>query len=514
MKYSQTKKILALFLTVISLFTVCISGISANAAISTPTIYVSGQGARVYSADEKVLYDGVHVPVPDGLIEEAMNECLPLLVPALATGNYSEYLSKLLPYIDTIYGEVMLDKDGEASNGAHISFNGDYTTINPDFLFGSYNLSIDWRADPFKTAEILNSFIEYLKEKHNCSKVNLIGRCEGACVVLSYLAEYGYDSVNCIELYVSSVNGVDAVGAVFSGDVSLSTEELEKFYNEELTIDNPELKEALDMIIPYLKNTLSFEAFRALLEKAWPVFHKKAFCEIILHSYATMPGVWTMVGPDYYKDARKTIFAGRETEYSVLLEKLDRYDRLVRSCSCDLLKEAADHGVKIGIFAKYNDKSDTAPISKEAEYPGDNACSITGATFGATTSKSNETLSAKYLKGKDPAYISPDRRIDTSTCLFPETTWITYNTQHKDFNSDTDVLMRKFLESDGTMTVNTDPEYPRFTVMRDGRMVPMTEEDYTPEKSAGIFARFKTYIQSIFKLWKNIFALLKKLTAK
>ncbi|MBR6779986.1 MAG: hypothetical protein IKM24_03105, partial [Clostridia bacterium] len=43
-------------------------------------------------------------------------------------------------------------------------------------------------------------------------------------------------------------------------------------------------------------------------------------------------------------------------------------------------------------------------------------------------------------------------------------TWIFKNADHKEFPASIHVLMEKFIHSDGTMTVFTDPSYPQYMI--------------------------------------------------
>lgn len=102
-------------------------------------------------------------------------------------------------------------------------------------------------------------------------------------------------------------------------------------------------------------------------------------------------------------------------------------------------------------------------------------------SFGATSSKVTEKLSDKYIAAQTEKglgkYISPDKQVDASTCLFPETTWIIKNADHV-FPEAIHVLALNFIRED--YDVNTSAVYPQFLNYTprdayDGSLAPMQE---------------------------------------
>ena len=93
----------------------------------------------------------------------------------------------------------------------------------------------------------------------------------------------------------------------------------------------------------------------------------------------------------------------------------------------------------------------------------------------------NETLSDKYInqrvaegKGK---YISPDKLIDASTCLFPDTTWFIGNRSHPYTPDWADDHMARFFQTDG-MTVDTFEDAPQFLLYIGDEF----DDDTTPDQ--------------------------------
>lgn len=485
---------------------------AASAASPVPIIYCSGQGAVILNKDGEVVYDGDRVPLPDGLTEEMTKECVPLFALALVTDDWSAFRETALGYVTQIYEEVRLDENGEASNGSHRSWTWNPSRVSNGYTLGSYQFYQDWRLDPFENAAELNAYVQAVKAKTGSSKVNLVGRCEGANLVLAYLAEYGYDDVNCVEFYVSSALGVDTVGAVFSGEVKFEPQALQNLYNEKVTVEDNELRVLLKATIDYLAVAYEFEEICAMLEKAVPKLYKEVGYDILMASYGTFPGIWSCVGNDYYATARKNAFAGKEEQYAGLIEKLDKYDRLVRTRTDEIIEEGMAAGVKFANFAKYGEFYPNTPLCKENNSLNDDSVSIPCSTFGATSTVRNEQFSAEYLAKADNTYISPDKRIDMSTSVLRDTTWIEYNSRHNDFNQATNVLMKAWFDSNGEMTVHSDSAFPQYLVVENGAFRPMTASDVpeiTSEKPTKV-SRIFTVLQKFLEFFRNLFSFLSK----
>ena len=59
------------------------------------------------------------------------------------------------------------------------------------------------------------------------------------------------------------------------------------------------------------------------------------------------------------------------------------------------------------------------------------------------------------------AYLSPDLKIDASTCILPDKTWFIKNSYHDHFTDIYHDLIRAFFNGDN-VTVTTNEEYPQF----------------------------------------------------
>lgn len=512
----KTKKLISLILALFMLVSCFPLAVSASAASVYPIVYVQGQGQQLYAADGHMIYDGVHVPVPDGLIAEGIEKCVPDFIDALLFGEWDKWHASVMEIWEPIYKEVRLDNNGENTNGSHGSWNVNTCRMDPFFDMGSYYMAIDWRLDPFETAGILDQFIQKVKNQTGASKVNLIARCEATNVAMAYLAEYGYDDLNCLELYISSANGVDMVGAAFSGDFEFYPEELREFYyNSDLTIGDENVSALIDSALNWLVDSYGFEGACDLLKKQMPKIYEKVVWDVLLCSYGSFPGIWSLVGPQYYAKARRIVFEGREEEYAGLVEKIDRYDREVRQRNDELLLDAKAAGVKVAVISKFGEFTYEVPICEECVDVSDDAINVANSSFGATISDTRYVqLPASYLEKADPKYISPCKRIDASTCVLPETTWFIYNTAHRNFNAQENVFLKKFFDVNGEMTVDTYSEYPQFLMYTGATVRPMTEEDVQmdfeaqAQKDDGFFARILRAFRAFFEMIKKAFAVL------
>ena len=150
----------------------------------------------------------------------------------------------------------------------------------------------------------------------------------------------------------------------------------------------------------------------------------------------------------------------------------------------DIFQNLKDNDIKTAVIAKYGFQ--LAPIVESRNTVADQFASIKRASFGATTSTIYEPLSEEYIaervaqgKGK---YISPDKRIDASTCAFPDSTWFTKGITHSYWSDFETSILFKVVTADKQLTVD-DFEYTQFIVYDNETETayPMTEDNCKTE---------------------------------
>ena len=136
-------------------------------------------------------------------------------------------------------------------------------------------------------------------------------------------------------------------------------------------------------------------------------------------------------------------------------------------------------------------------------------------SYGATCADHGKVLEQSYIDSMSEEalkYLSPDKKIDASTCLFPETTWFMKNNLHDDFPDDGNRLIKMLVDTQGKATVFDNAEWPQYVEYipvegaEEGIFVPVegTDEDIVkPEEGSGeerfsIFIRFFTAILNFF----------------
>ena len=499
------KKLLSVIMAVVMLLSAFAVGASAagyddwkTGLTDIPNIYIQGQGAELYDSEGNVLYGRTHTSlggvVTDEPIDltELLNDYMPDFKAALLNGEWEPYNEKIVALADKIYGKIALDENGNSKDGVHHVGTYDYISesytdhkgTGGKYALRGYNFYIDWRIDPFETADLLNDYIKTVLASTGKSKVNLTSRCEGCNIVAAYLDKYGTDDVNCCCFYINTVYGCDDISCIFSGDFSFDGESISRYKDlENLSIGDDELvNELIDRTLAVLVDTYSVDALTLAATPLVQKIYEETLTKFLLHSYATMPGIWAIIGKQDYARAKKYIFKGVEDEYAGLIAKLDYYDAHVRQRADELFKKAEADGAKIQFIGKYGDYA-MYPISEASREYSDGSVILAHSAPGATVAKYGKTLSKKYIEKAEAKgngeYISADRVVDCSTCLFPETTWVIHNSEHRDFPWCIHEIIADFFASDGTMTVSNQERFPQFMhyVQEGSRIVPLTAEN-------------------------------------
>ena len=187
----------------------------------------------------------------------------------------------------------------------------------------------------------------------------------------------------------------------------------------------------------------------------------RVFDEALIPIFATMPGIWSFVPDEYYESAKSFMKLDNDT-HSVLLSKLDYYHYEVQSKAGELLKTAQADGTNIYIVAGYN--MQRTPLVEAYKNTSDGTVDTVYASVGATCAYIGEELPKDYKQAveSDYNYISPDRKIDASTCALPECTWFIKDMLHSTCHDGHGEFYRVLFECEEQLTVHDMKNYPQF----------------------------------------------------
>ena len=168
--------------------------------------------------------------------------------------------------------------------------------------------------------------------------------------------------------------------------------------------------------------------------------------------------------------------------------------------SVSLALALKESGKDIMVLSKYNIPN--LPFSEDGIIQSDFMAETYRSSLGATTANYGEVLSSSYINKmsqEEKKFLSPDLKIDASTCLFPETTWFIKNCAHATFPNTVDVLMNNFLINDN-YTVFSDEAYPQYldySVDEAGNesLVPVAGTDSDAEKPSKNQERYSVFMR-------------------
>lgn len=453
------KRIVAVFLLVLTLSSIALP-VSAQAATTQdlPIVHVPGKRKKIYDKNNKVVF-----PQPvDAMdtLDDYKSEIVSASAAGIATGDWTNLGDVISDVLEPSYGPLLLDENGEISNGTYTKGYGAPKTKTSGFVISDYVFDYDWRLDPIQIADDLNDYINQVLKATGKKKVQLVARCLGTSIAAAYLTKYGSSKVDTCVLYASACNGILPMGAFFSGRLNLNPTDLKRY------VDSTKSSSELYGIMETLSKVMNMSKLTSsVIQANFSTAIKQILPDLLLETYATMPGHWSMVGDEYYEESKAFIFAGRETKYKKLIEKIDNYHYNVQVKLPETLKNLKKGGMKIAIIAKYNVLF--SPLYENCDLQSDDTIEVSNMGFGATCATFNEgMLSNSYIEQvKDfglENYISKDKIIDSSTCLFPEYTWFVKNCPHSVWPTKIYDFILKIVQSKEQYTINTNPSYPQY----------------------------------------------------
>lgn len=526
------KKLLAVILSIMMIFASASVAFAAGekSEANLPLIYLGGQGnSTVYNSEGKPIKNAKTID-RGAYIKENAGPVIEELMAALVTGDYTNYVQSIVDACKPIYEEQNLTPDGEPQEGQHILWNYATSPVVENSAFGipAYNFYYDSRLSPMDVADQLDVYIERVLDATGAEKVNITGRCMGANFVMAYVAKsYNGDynhpfRVQNIVHNTSATDGYIAIGALLSGSIDLSADTLSRFatsYIEGSTmIEDP----AVEMLVLSIVSILNYAQVMGwgvdVVESIYANVADSLIPELARISiYGTNASYWSMIGSEYFRKAVNYVFNTPELkeEFAGLISKIESYYELIgeidettgNSKYVDLLLELDAQSINSCVLAKYGQPS--FPLFKGCEITGDSRGTVTELSFGATATDVHSTFSKKYLdaaeKNGTAKYISPDKTVDASTCLFPDQTWFATNIDHGTFPQQQNELMIQFFESNGSLTVwDTQDTLPQYTEFSTGRLIGFEGNSYESSFTTNPFAALFRIIISLLKIFMGI----------
>ena len=548
------KKLLALILGIILLLSV-LSPVAVYATSydsdyrsEVPMIMLSGDGEVIYDADGNQVYSVRDLPKiisgtddqendeEDSSVKDAVvNVLKPMLLEGVLLNRWDNYYNALYNEITDLFRDIIPDENGEITNGTDISewsrwtnwvnmYQENKAADDGTFGFEDYHFFYDWRRDPLDIADDLNEYINRVRIMTGAPKVAVVTRCLGANVLLSYIAKYGTDALHGVGFDGASSNGCESISGALSGKFAIDGNSISRFLDDSSAFGLFSVSPFISATLEMLENTGVLDGLTAAARiTIYRKIEKGVVSALARSTLFTMPCYWALVCEEDYETAKEYVFGPEGSEmrrtYAGLIEKLDNYDETVRKHIVELVSSIPESGANLTIISKYG--AQILPISKDADLVADQFASVTRSSFGATTSRIGETLTDEYIESRIVAgfgdYISPDKQIDASTCLFPEYTYFVKGVRHSDWSRVENNIMEQTLTADHR-TVVGDFGYPRFIVAHtdSDAWEPMTEENCHTENWAdeampvrGFFEKIKRYFSSLKKWFAMLFDIMK-----
>ncbi len=341
-------------------------------------------------------------------------------------------------------------------------------TLDTAKLYGedkAYCFSYDWRKSPIDLAEELKDFINDVRAKEGAKKVNVVCLSLGSAVMLAYLDANGGKRINNCVFASPAWQGTSLVGNLFSGNIELDIYAVENYLVK--SADVSATTHIAAYIISYIASYegLSHEYFgdiNAAIQGVIPYVYEDSLIPLM----SGMPGLWALVPGEDYEAAKDFLFPeGIDPNLEAII---DPYNEIQTNAK-QIIEDAQDDGMRFSIVCGYNRQM--VPVSSEYKQ-SDEVIDVEYMTGGATCAlylQAHDDWAQVYTQQiKDGHnHISWDYKLDMSTAMFPEQTWLIKNMSHSQYNADDGTLdtIIWLLKADEQYTVQTDKEnHPQFSL--------------------------------------------------
>ena len=490
-----TKKLVAFLLAGVLLALSCSAAFAAEQEDVCPIIYVHGFMSGTILADRNDP-NSQDITLDAGPILADLKGVLPGLLKSVVLHDWESFGTQAIDLVMPHFSPMFYGDDGAPKDNSGVWFVYPTEVAKDSVLAFHY----DYREDPMKTAADLNDFINYVCEKSGAPQVKIEAHSYGGTVFVTYLTLYGNEKIRAAVFDSTAIFGEAYTGDLMTGQIILDAQALEEYLdysfagNEYYALISEALQISRKIGLTKLLVKLGDELVDAQKERVMR--------DLLLPMFANWLSIWAMIPDKDVEAAQHFVFdvlcAGQDR--SALRAKIDAYNTQIRPYKAETLKALNE---KAPVYVLSRTGYASIPLTPSHANLSDGTVDTKYSSFGATTAPYGGTLSEEALAGKDPAYISPEKDIDASTCLFPEQTWFLYGAKHSGIYDTVETFIDTLLDSPTQITVSTFEQYPRFL------RYDISSGSLTPDGGKPA-ASWLDQVHMILAAIKQVFALLKQ----
>ena len=336
----------------------------------------------------------------------------------------------------------------------NIPFNRYPTELPKDHL---YYFAYNSMGNHMEIADELYDYIQMVREQTGHDKVNLVPLSQGASVT-SAMLDYHPDvmeQLHKVMFVVPAIHGSTVFGDIFTGRVSfLNSSYLYNGFFENMRL----FDESTARLIEILLRVLPDEVIMASLDKS--VQH------LMENTMIRSTSMWALVPPEDYPAAAQKYLSS--PEMASIRRQTDRYYQ-AQLHAYDNIQKLVEKGVQVFDVAEY-DYPNIDLGERWNKMNGDFILHLDSTSLGAYSANCGDTLPAGYNQKNTHCtnaahnHISPDRVVDASAGLLPDTTFY-LDGQRDDLTQHNDVLLKlamNMIADDEITDVYSSPDFPQF----------------------------------------------------
>ncbi|MBQ8015958.1 MAG: hypothetical protein IJ264_07230, partial [Clostridia bacterium] len=307
-----------------------------------------------------------------------------------------------------------------------------------------YCFQYDSRFDAITNADLLNDFIEKVKEYTGSDKVRIFALSFGGLISVSYLYLYGDSSISKLIMSVPAIGGTNIPDRLFRGKIDFPAEDIVSFFETILGGESD---------IARLFEKTELEKTSAVISSA-----ADGICEPLMY----WGSIWSLCSADLYDELKKDFLD--PVKNKELIEKTDKVHYEIMPAVPQLLRKAQANGVDVAILCASGSNLVTGGgLNGDVILP---AYAVSGATCAPMGQRFANGYSAVKTACSDQGHnhVSPSMEIDASSAYLPENTWFIDGQYHGQYYYEeyTRSLVTKLLLTDEIKDVYSDPSYPQF----------------------------------------------------